>query len=82
MDEIWGFCYSKEKNVPADKKGTFSTMSLRTVSLDTSTIRAVERTEAPSQRAEMIAARFGVLSTFAILDIMRERVGKVNTDSA
>jgi IS1 family transposase len=22
-DEIWGFCYAKEKNVPADKKGKF-----------------------------------------------------------
>ena len=22
-DEIWSFCYAKEKNVPADKKGTF-----------------------------------------------------------
>ena len=22
-DEIWQFCYAKEKNVPADKKGTF-----------------------------------------------------------
>src|SRR5205807_6740325 len=23
VDEIWQFCYSKEKNVPADKKGIF-----------------------------------------------------------
>ena len=23
VDEIWAFCYAKEKNVPADKKGTF-----------------------------------------------------------
>jgi hypothetical protein len=23
VDEIWGFCYAKEKNVPAEKKGTF-----------------------------------------------------------
>src|SRR5205807_5078016 len=22
-DEIWAFCYAKEKNVPADKRGTF-----------------------------------------------------------
>src|SRR5580698_7172191 len=22
-DEIWSFCYSKQKNVPADKKGIF-----------------------------------------------------------
>ncbi len=22
-DEIWSFCYSKDKNVPADKRGTF-----------------------------------------------------------
>jgi transposase len=22
-DEIWAFCYAKEKNVPADKKGKF-----------------------------------------------------------
>src|SRR5271170_7069500 len=22
-DEIWSFCYAKEKNVPADKKGVF-----------------------------------------------------------
>ena len=22
-DEIWAFCYAKEKNVPADKKGQF-----------------------------------------------------------
>lgn len=23
VDEIWSFCYSKQKNVPADKRGTF-----------------------------------------------------------
>ena len=23
MDEIWAFCYSKQKNVPQDKKGQF-----------------------------------------------------------
>ena len=23
VDEIWQFCYAKDKNVPADKRGTF-----------------------------------------------------------
>jgi hypothetical protein len=40
-------------------------------------MRAVARMPHPSTRADTIWTRFGVLSTFAILDIMRERVGKV-----
>jgi hypothetical protein len=42
-------------------------------------MRAVARMPHPSTRADTIWTRFGVLSTFAILDIMRERVGIVKS---
>jgi hypothetical protein len=48
-----------------------------TVSFETSAMRAVARMPHPSTRADTIWTRFAVLSTLAILDIMRERVGKV-----
>ncbi len=40
-------------------------------------MRAVARIPHPSTRAATIWTRLAVLSTFAILDIMRERSGKV-----
>ena len=43
-------------------------------------MRAVARMPQPSTRADTIWTRFSVLSTFAILDIMRERTGKVKGD--
>jgi hypothetical protein len=40
-------------------------------------MRAVARMPQPSTRADTIWTRFAVLSTFAILDLMRERLRKV-----
>ena len=45
----------------------------------TPTIRAVERMEHPSVRAETIAARLAAGRTFAMTDIMHERARKVNS---
>ena len=52
------------------------------VFFDTPVIRTVARIELPSTRAEMTAARFAVLSTFAILTIMLRREGKVKNFSS
>ena len=47
-----------------------SSESFATVSLETSTSRAVPLTLTPSIKAATIRPRFSVLSTFAMLDIM------------
>jgi hypothetical protein len=50
---------------------------LMKVSFETPAMRAIARMPQPSTRADTIWTRFGVLSTFAILDIMRKRLGIV-----
>jgi hypothetical protein len=42
-DEIWSFCYAKDKNVPEDKKGTFGFGDVRTwVAIDPDIAPAME----------------------------------------